>query len=380
VARVATALALAALVTITSGCTKAPPAGQVPAPMRADTVWYVSTRARVEGRDTRALADSLEFGLAIFVRPATADPSIGPLDLALADSVQLTAGAFAQALRRRMAATVAPQDYAVFYVHGFGTSLHEAWTFAATARARATTDAPWIAFCWPSNGAGITRPSAGEPLSQAYVDDSTAAVASRPAFGEALRTVLAAAGAPRVMLVPHSLGSQMVGEALAQDVPLRTLLGASPLRAVAFVSPDVEARRFAEYVVPAVRPLAQRLLLYTSARDRVLEVSGERSQTRRAGRHPEAPLVQAGLETVDVTDGVSAGGWLQRTFGNHHALGRATASLVDLSWIVGGRYAAECRLTIGSATREASGAWRLTATLPVPAELAARCASLPPSP
>ncbi|MBK6489694.1 MAG: alpha/beta hydrolase [Gemmatimonadetes bacterium] len=372
-------LALWALLAATAACARPPAAEPAPAPVHADTVWYVSTRARDDdGRDTRRQADSLEYGLAIFGRPAGQDARADALDLTLADSVRLTAGDFAAALRQRVQATVAPHDYAVFYVHGFGTSLHEAWTFAATSRARAATDAPWVAFCWPSNGSGIARPTLDEPLSQAYIDDSTAAVASRPAFDRALRAVVAAAGAPRVMLVPHSLGSQLVGETLAQDVPLRTLLGAAPLRAVAFMAPDVEARRFAEYLVPAVRPLTDRLLLYTSARDRVLEVSGERTQTQRAGLHPGAPLTSEGLETVDVTDGVSAGGWLQQTFGNHHAIFRATASLFDLAWVVGGRRAPDCRLAIGSAALDEAGVWRLTDSLPNARDVAERCSSPAP--
>ncbi len=369
-------LAAWALLAGTAACARLPAAYSAPAVLNADTVWYVSTRARDDdGRDTRQLSDSLEYGLAIFVRPAGLDPRSRSLDFTLTDSVRLTERDFAAALQRRVQATVAPQDYAVFYVHGFGTSLHEAWTFAATARARAATDAPWVAFCWPSNGAGIAPPTLDEPLSQAYVDDSTAAVASRPAFGRALRTVVAAVTAPRVMLVPHSLGSQLVGETLAQDVPLRTLLGAAPLRAVAFMSPDVEARRFAEYLVPAVRPLTDRLLLYTSAHDRVLEFSSLRSQTRRAGRHPGAPLTHEGLETVDVTDGVSAGGWLQQTFGNHHAIGRATASLFDLAWVVGGRRSPDCRLAIGSASLREGGVWRLTDTRPNARDVSERCSS-----
>ncbi len=341
----------------------------------ADTVWYISTRARAHGHDTRDLAPSPEYGLAIFRHAADADTRTGALDLALVDSVQLTEPAFVAALQRRVGATQAPQDYGVFYVHGFGTSLHEAWTFAAEAQVRGGSRAPWVAFCWPSNGAGIALPTFKDPLSQAYVNDSTAAVASRPAFDQALRTVVGAAGATHVMLVAHSLGGQLVGETLAQDLPLRSFLGAAPLRAIAFVAPDVEARRFAEYVVPALDPLTDRLVLYSSARDRVLKVSGDRTLTRRAGRHDKTPLAHAGLETVDATDGVRAEGWLQRTFGNHHAIGQATGSLFDLLWIVGGRRAPDCRRAIGSATSTAPGVWLLADTLPTVRAVGERCPS-----
>lgn len=341
--------------------------------MPADTVWYVSTRARAGGRDTRRLAPDLEYGLAIFRRAVDADPRVGALELSLVDSVQLTRSAFVAALATRVRATVPPQDYAVLYVHGFGTSLHEAWTFAAEANRRGGSSAPWIAFCWPSNGAGIARPTFQEPFSQAYVDDSLAAVASHRPFARAVRDVVGAAGASQVMLVAHSLGGQLVSETLAQDDSLRIFLGAAPLRAIAFVAPDVEARRFAEYVVPALVPLADRLVLYSSSRDRVLKVSGDRSMTHRAGRHGRVPVTHAGLETVDATAGVRAEGWMQNTFGNHHAIGQATGALFDLAWIVGGRRSPACRVAIGSASAAASGVWVLADSLPPVGAVAERC-------
>lgn len=367
-------LTIAILAIALGACARPRHSATSPAAAPIDTVWYVSTREREEGRDTRTLAAEMEYGLALFHHAADADPRTGSLALALVDSVQLTQSAFVAALRERAGDTTAPQDYAVFYVHGFGTSLHEAWTFAAASYVRGGDRAPWIAFCWPSNGAGIARPTLREPLSQAYVDDSTEAVASRPAFARALRTVIGAAGASQVMLVAHSLGGQLVSESLASDDSLRVFLGAAPLRAIAFVAPDVEARRFTEYVVPALDPLTDRLVLYSSSRDRVLQVSGDRSLTRRAGRHRSSPLTHDGLETVDASEAVRAEGWLQRSFGNHHAIGQATGTLFDLSWIVGGRRAPECRLAIGSATQGASGVWVLADSAPTAAMVEERCA------
>lgn len=373
-------LAIAILAIALGACARARNDVTPPAIASIDTVWYVSTRARADGRDTRALADDMEYGLALFRHSAAADTRRGSLDLTLVDSVRLTAAEFVVALQERVRATIAPQDYAVFYVHGFGTSLHEAWTFAASSHIRGGDVAPWIAFSWPSNGAGIARPTLSEPLSQAYIDDSTMAVASHDAFAHALRQVVGGVGASHVMLVAHSLGSQLVSETLARDDSLRVFLGAAPLRAIAFVAPDVEARRFTDYVVPALDPLTDRLLLYSSSRDRVLRVSGDRSLTRRAGLHRSTPLTHAGLESIDASDAVRAEGWWQRTFGNHHAIGQATGSLFDLSWIVGGRRAPECRRLIGSASSRASGVWVLADSLPTVESVATRCAPPPAMP
>lgn len=358
------------------GCARTPRATTASLSVPTDSIWYISVRARRYGQDTRDLASEPEYGVAIFHRAAVEDPRTASLDLTLADSVQLTRDEFVAAWQARVRSTAPPQDYAIFYVHGFGTSLHEAWGFAAEAHVRSGSRAPWVAFNWPSNGAGVAVPTFREPLSQAYVDDSIAAVVSRPDFARALRTVVTAVGAEHVMLVAHSLGSQLVGETLAQDDSLRIFLGAAPLRAIAFVAPDIEARRFAEYTVPALDPLTDRLALYASSHDRVLKVSGDRTVTRRAGFLRGAPEGHPGLETIDASDALRAESWLQQTFGNHHAIGDATGALFDLAWIVGGRRTPACRTTIGSATSPAAGVWVLTDSIPAASRVAEGCATL----
>lgn len=341
--------------------------------MLSDTVWYISARARENGRATLRLTDTLEYGYAIFTRPAGGDRFTSRLRNALVDSVGLSESEFVTQLRARIRAHAAPHDFAVLYVHGFGTSLHEAWTFANTARARTGAEAPWIAFAWPSNGSGVAPPRRGEIFSRAYRDDSATAAGSHQAFAQATRTVIEAIGAPQVVLVAHSLGGQVVGETLAEDLALRTMLGASPLRAVAFVAPDMEARRFAEFVVPSVNPLTRRVVLYTSSRDRVLALSRAISNSERAGLHRGVPLMHDGLETVDVTAGLRAGGWLQQTFGTRHGVGGASGSLFDISWVVGPERSSTCRLALGTATEGVPGVWHLTATLPDPPVGLARC-------
>ena len=334
-----------------------------PAPVAADTIFYVSTRARAEGFDTRQLADSLEFGYAVFVHrssPAERGAPEYEADIVLADSALLSEGEFAAALRAHADRRPSPDDFAVFYVHGYGTSLHEAWTHTATARIRSGDSAPWVVFAWPSNGTGVTMPRRGALLDGAYQDDSVSAAASLPAFARATRAVTGAVGAGRLVLTAHSLGGQVAGEALASDTALRVTLGAAPLRAIAFIAPDVEARRFADYHVPALLPLTRRLVLYTSRRDRLLLVSRQLHGTNRAGLSASPPLVRPGLETVDTSDGVTSEGWGMRLFGTHHSIRRAVGTLVDLTRVVGPGFAASCRATLGTATLDEDGVWRLT--------------------
>jgi esterase/lipase superfamily enzyme len=325
-----------------------------------DTLWYVSARARHDGRDQRALTDSLEYGAAIFERPAVRDPFTERVTFALRDSVQFTRDTFQSALRVRVSAQIAPDDFAVLYVHGFGTGLSECWHQPFTARVRSGSTAPWVAFCWPSHGAGVAWPRVGSVFVRAYEDDTAAMTASEPAFRRVLADVSGAIGAPHVLLAAHSLGGRLVSEALLHSNAIDTTgADSTRLRAMAFLALDHDAARFADTIVPALRTRARRLMLYTSRRDRALGISRSFHDTPRAGLAEPTPLQRAGLETVDMTDALAAEGWWQRHFGNRHSIRRASATVWDLTHVVGRAYAASCRDSLGFGTQDADGAWHL---------------------
>ena len=368
------AVAVAVLLSACVGVRPSP----APTPVAADTIFYISARDREAGRDVARLAASLEYGLAITAHPSRIDSLAGRIGFELIDSVRLTRDEFAGLLRARTV-TKSQEDstaFMVLYTHGYGTSLHEAWEHSATSRARARGAQPWVVFAWPSIGSGVAMPRDGELFLTAYHRDSSAAASSRGAYAEALSTVVAAVGGLRVLLIAHSLGGQLVGEALSQDTELRATLERDPLRAIAFVSPDIAATHFGDVIVPAMRPLTQRLLLYASADDRVLGVSQMVNDSERAGRianTSRGPTVRPGLESVDMTDGAFADSRLTHAFGTRHALRRKSAVLFDLVYIVGGRADAHCRETLGTATKLPTGAWRLTARELPPVAAIARC-------
>lgn len=368
------ALAIATLAMSASGCR--PILGRSTAPMLVDTLFYVSARAREEGRDVTRLADSLEYGMVFTRRPILHDPVTDGARIQVLDTLVLSREAFIDALAGCAARPDEPQRFAVMYTHGYGTSLRNLWEHAALARLRARGTQPWIVFAWPSIGSGVAWPRAGEVLTAAYRQDSAMAVASRGAFGEALTAAHTATGGARLMLVAHSLGGQLVGETFRADTALRHRLATDPLRALAFVSPDIALERFGDSIAPAAAPLTQRLLLYASSDDRVLFFSELFNDTERAGRitgdRPTMPVFP-GVESVDMTDGQYANSWLVHTFGTRHALRRKSAALFDLVHVVGAQRPADCRAQLGTGQRTAAGAWRLT-PVPVPAPSAAgRC-------
>jgi hypothetical protein len=332
-------------------------------PLPRDTLWYISARARDErGRDRREIADALEYGAVIFERTPVNDPFVNPLRFTRRDSLRLTRTTFLAAVGTRVRAQRAPDDFAVFYVHGFGTGLDECFSHPVHARSRSLASAPWVAFCWPSHGSGITWPRVGSIVVRAYEEDTAALTASAPAFRHALRDVTTSVGAEHVLLAAHSLGGRLVSEALAQDA--RDGVWRDTLRALAFLAPDHDAARFGDTLLPILRGVAHRRVLYTSRRDRALTISRRMHDTPRAGLAEPTPLVRDGLETVDVTDALAADGWLQRLVGNRHSIRRASGLLWDLTHLVGRGLEPACRDTLRMGARDTTGAWHLRALPP----------------
>jgi esterase/lipase superfamily enzyme len=346
-----------------------------------DTLFYVSARARENGRDAARLAQALEYGLVITLRSTVADPTEERVGFTVVDTVLLTREQFVSQLRTRVMSEPEANAFAVFYTHGYGTGLSEAWEHSTSSRTRARGTQPWVVFAWPSIGSGVAWPRAGELLGVAYRQDSASAVASRGSYAETVRTIHESIGSERILAVAHSLGGQLVGETLAGDSALRSLLTEHPLRALAFVSPDVEAGRFGDVIVPRIESLTHRLLLYASSDDRVLAMSEIYNDSERAGRIAArcGPIVRDALETVDMTEGVYADSRLIHALGTRHALRRKSAVLFDLLHVVGTQREATCRAVLGTGALEPTGVWRLTPA-PLPAANAIeRCAALPPN-
>jgi esterase/lipase superfamily enzyme len=357
-----------------------------PTPDRAevplDTLFYISARARENGRDAARLAQTLEYGLVITLRSTAADPTEERVDFTVVDTVLLTRERFVEQLRARVFREQEANAFAVFYTHGYGTGLSEAWEHSTSSRTRARGSQPWIVFAWPSIGSGVAWPRDGELLGVAYRQDSASAVASRGSYAEALRTIHESIGGDRILAVAHSLGGQLVGETLAGDSALRALLLEHPLRALAFVSPDVEAGRFGDIIVPRIEALTHRLLLYASSDDRVLAMSEIYNDSERAGRIADArcgPIVRDALETVDMTEGVYADSRLIHALGTRHALRRKSAVLFDLLHVVGTQREATCRAVLGTGALEPTGVWKLTPAPLPPANAVGQCAALPPN-
>jgi esterase/lipase superfamily enzyme len=346
-------------------------------PVRPDTArevtFYVTNRARRAARFERAAADSLEFGVIVsrFVEaPAStvADQVLGGLSMQVVDSVRLTRDEFVARVREADQRAAQRGEGAVLYVHGYGTSFARGLRQGAEIAHRGRFEGPFIVFSWPAHSALATWPTPRALVSRAYRQDSVAAAQSGDAFRAGLEVLLGATRPQTLTVVGHSLGAQLLAEALRAATPLHESLARSPLRALVFFSPDIPADRFRDSLAAAIAPLAGRRVIYTSSVDRMLAISHLVNHSRRVGQLSGArELTGADVEIVDITMGRrTRRGPLLRLVDPHHGMRQSGAALYDFFYSVVRGMPAECRTAGGLAEREGLRAWRLTAA-PIPA-------------
>ncbi len=178
----------------------------------------------------------------------------------------------------------------VVFVHGFNVNNAEAVYRLAQVAHDFDAAVPVVAFSWPS---------AGSPRGYAYDRDSI--MFSRDGLEKLLLAL--ARDQRKVLLVAHSMGSQLVMETLrqisisGQGAALRGLSG------VALISPDIDEDVFvqqAERITPFPRPFT----LMVSSRDRALNLSAFLTgKPSRLGSISEPErLDPLDVEVVDLSD------------------------------------------------------------------------------
>jgi esterase/lipase superfamily enzyme len=201
------------------------------------------------------------------------------------------AAGFRAELARQLAARPAGQREVMVFVHGFNSSFADG--LYRTAQIRHDYDVPGVAvhYAWPS---------AGNPLGYAYDRDS--ALFARDGLEMLLREI-AAEGSHRIVLVAHSLGSNIVMEAMRQlriggrqDVLDR-------IGGVILMSPDIDVDVFRSQAL-RIDPLPQPFLIFTSQRDRALRISatitGQRTRLGNIGTVEDVADIDVTL--VDISE------------------------------------------------------------------------------
>lgn len=180
--------------------------------------------------------------------------------LTTSETIYKTPATFRAALSRALRAEPEGRREAVVYVHGFNNTFAEG--VYRIAQISHDLDLPGVAvhYSWPS---------AANPLNYAYDRDS--ALFARDGL-EKLLTEVARSGARHILLIGHSMGSELVMEALRQMRLDGNASVLSRLAGVVLISPDIDVEVFRSEALRIGR-LPQPFVIFTSARDRALALA-----------------------------------------------------------------------------------------------------------
>ncbi|MBC7894806.1 MAG: alpha/beta hydrolase [Cytophagaceae bacterium] len=333
-----------------------------------DTIWYATNRAP-SGDRWRDEPGALSFGARTFsVGTAVVGDLLwsGSVPATLVGDTAMAREDWLAALGAGLFSSTQPELPILVYVHGFGTSFEEVTEHAAELRRRGSFTGPLVVFSWPSRGSGVSWPTLKYPLSTAYRRDRSQAQESISDFVSLLRDLVSRYSASRIVVVAYSLGNQLLDGAI-RDSTIGPRLTLTPLRTLAFVSPDVDATWFTDSLLTHAQRTSTRQVLYGARNDRMLLASSFVNKSPRAGRLDGSAGWPESLEVVDMTDGPVTGNWFIRHFGSNHALRRRPAAMLDLFAIVLRGAPRSCRSFLSQMARDSADRWRLT---PAPTPMA----------
>lgn len=160
---------------------------------------------------------------------------------------------------------------AVIFVHGYNNNFSEGLYRIAQFAHDLELPGVVLHYSWPS---------AAEPLG--YVYDRDSAIFARDGLANLLDEV-GRAGAKRVLLVAHSMGSALTMEALRTSALRGDRRALDHLAGVILISPDIDVDVFREQA-KAMGQLPQPFIIFGSDRDRILRISaGLTGQKERLG-------------------------------------------------------------------------------------------------
>jgi esterase/lipase superfamily enzyme len=239
------------------------------------------------GRYTVAIPPRRETGR--IERPRRNRPVDPQLHFTLTAQEALDEAGFQRAIARGLADEVRTAREVTIFVHGFNTTFIEGVYRVAQLGEDLQLPGVLAHYSWPSLGA---------PL--AYAHDRDSALFARDGL-QAMLLQAAAAGAPRIVLIAHSMGSQLLMETLRQ-MALDGTLRRVPLGGVILISPDLDVDVFRAQA-RRIGPLPQPFLIITSQRDRVLRISARLTgQPGRLGNMVDAAaVVETGATVLDIS-------------------------------------------------------------------------------
>lgn len=183
-----------------------------------------------------------------------------------------------------------PGREAIIYVHGFNNTFDEGVLRIAQLSEDFGLQGVPVHYSWPS---------AANVLGYAYDRDSV--LFSRDGL-DTLISDLHAAGARSVILVAHSVGSQLVMEVLRQRAIAQPGSVARDIDGVVLISPDIDIELFRSQA-SRIEPLPDPFGIFVSKRDRALNLSARLTgQSNRLGNASAEDVSDLAVTVVDVTN------------------------------------------------------------------------------
>ena len=173
------------------------------------------------------------------------------------------------------------------FVHGYNSSFEESAVRLGQLVADMGFDGTAVLFSWPSAGA-VTG----------YVRDQQAARNAGWHLLRLLREQIPRAGADKIHVIAHSMGSEVVSKALSLVQGGDSL---PRLAQVIFAAPDVDARVFSREILPILRQRAAGITLYASSEDEALRASRVLNGVWRLGLGGDSLTVLEGMTTIDAS-------------------------------------------------------------------------------
>ena len=180
---------------------------------------------------------------------------------------------------------------AFVFIHGFNVTFDDAAYRTAQLAYDLDFDGVPMMYSWPSQGRLL-----------GYDGDSETVDWSSPHLQNFLERVARESGATRIHLVAHSMGNQLLSNALV------ALVGQPDIQPlfdnVIMAAPDVNAYTFTDQIWPTIKKAAKRFTLYASSDDEALKISKGSKGSNDFDRLGEAGpkiVVVSGLDSVDAS-------------------------------------------------------------------------------
>ena len=186
-----------------------------------------------------------------------------------------------------------PLREVTIFVHGYNSTHPETAYRAAQMAYDVDLPGSLVMYSWPSRGRAF-----------GYAYDLDSMLFARDGLEETIRRVKAA-GAQRIILVAHSMGTALAMEMLRQADMRRPGWAARTLNGgVMLISPDLDVDLF-ESQMADLKVVPQPFALMVSEKDRILNISGRlrgTSQGERLGNIKSADRLQSWpIEIIDLT-------------------------------------------------------------------------------